>query len=44
MAKRETFNLAIEELAEYAERLKNEKGLSDREIRDILDIVRQNYV
>jgi hypothetical protein len=42
--KQAAFDLVIEELAEYAERLKNEKDLTDQEMGDILAIVGQNYI
>jgi hypothetical protein len=44
MVEQKVFDVAVEELAEYVENLKWKKGLSDQEVRDILDIVRQDYV
>jgi DNA-binding transcriptional regulator YhcF (GntR family) len=44
MVTQEKFDKAVEELSDYVEELQRKFGLTDEEIRAILDIVRYDYV
>jgi hypothetical protein len=44
MVTQEKFDKAVEELSDYVAELQEKYGLTDEEIREILDIVRYDYV
>jgi lipoate-protein ligase A len=43
MVKREVLNQLIEEVAEYISELEDKYGLTDKEIVEILDTVKEEY-